>query len=142
MNDLRRIILACEIEWGTNWHGKTNWSQVAEKFEKLLPVKAPFKVFVFSSDVNSKEPQESVDVDFGFARAKNQLSASLNGYGHHLPGEVYIFLDFPKTHKRNSAGIYRYFILAINEDGTIEEAQEGSNGVKLLRPTELEVKWA
>jgi|SRR5271157_249216 len=139
----KRILLACEIEWGTGWHAKTSWPLVAEHFEKLLPVKAPFKVFIFSSD----DPPEGVKViaegDFSTEFAKEKLEASLKNYGHHLPGEVYIFIDFPRTHIPDSPGKFRSFIWIAEEYGkakavVIKEVKED----KLLRPTEFEAQWS
>ena len=32
------------------------------------------------------------------------------GYDHNIPGETYIFLDFPRTGVKGSNGVYRAFI--------------------------------
>jgi hypothetical protein len=105
----KRLLLSCEIEWGTGWHANTNWSLVAEHFEKLFPVKAPFKVFIFSSDEPLDRTKGTVEGDFLIELAREKLEASLGNYGHHLAGEVYIFIDFPRTHKPKTSGIYRSF---------------------------------
>ncbi|MGP8174191.1 MAG: hypothetical protein ACLP7O_06540 [Terracidiphilus sp.] len=138
-----RTLMACEIEWGTSWHAKTNWSLVAEHFEKLLPVKAPFKVFIFSSDDPPEGAKVIAERDFSTEFAKEKLEASLKNYGHHLPGEVYIFIDFPRTHIPDSPGKFRSFIWIAEEYGkakavVIKEVKED----KLLRPTEFETQWS
>jgi hypothetical protein len=103
-----RILLACESEWSSDKFGKeTNWAKVEEDFEKLLVIKAPFKLLVFSSN---SQPNQSDDSDRNFIakHAKCKLEDSLKRYGHHLPGETYIFVDFPYNSGRTDTP-YRSF---------------------------------
>jgi hypothetical protein len=136
----KRILLACEIEWGTSWQGKTHWSHVSEAFEKLLPVKAPFKVFIFSSDYTLKGPDRTAKGDSSIEFAKEKLKLSLENYGHHLPGEVYILIDFPQTRIRNGNGKYRSFIWTAKKLGRAEVNLEGDEVRGLKRPTESYIK--
>jgi hypothetical protein len=103
-----RLVLACECEWGTGWFGKVHWGRVESKLEKLLAVKAPFKVLIFSSVDKSNSTE--LNVDFTFAFAKQRLETSLNDYLHHIPGETYVFVDFPQTRSRNVLGKFRSLI--------------------------------
>jgi hypothetical protein len=90
----RRIILAGESEWGMDKYGKNpRWRPVEADFEKLLAVKSPFKVLIFSSNCNLPDSQGEMDGDFSIGFAKERLEASLRRYGHHIPGEVYVFID-------------------------------------------------
>jgi hypothetical protein len=129
----KRLLLACEIEWGTGWHANTNWFQVAEHFEKLLPVKASFKVFILSSDEPLDKAKRIVERDFLIEFAREKLAASLERYGHHLAGEVYIFIDFPRTHKPRTSGIYRSFIWLAKEFGKQEVKLMKGPGGDLIR---------
>jgi hypothetical protein len=108
MNGRRHILLACECEWGTGSFGKTSWARVENEFEKLLPVKAPFKVLIFSSC--SKSNPSEPDTDFSFGHARRRIENCLRSYGHHVPGEVYIFLDLPQTRKPDENGRYKSLI--------------------------------
>lgn len=90
-----RVLLACESEWGSVTPWKTHWWPVAYDFEKLLAVKAPFKVLIFSFDFERGGSDGVPDADFSIEYAKQRLEASLARYGHNFPGETYIFLDFP-----------------------------------------------
>lgn len=141
INKEKRILLACEIEWGTGWHGKTYWSHIAEAFEKLMPVKAPFKVFIFSSDYTLKGSKRTPKGNFSIEFAKEKLEASLSNYGHHLPGEVYIFIDFPQTHIKNGNGKYRSFIWIVEKLGEAEVQFKGGEDYELKRPTEFKAQW-
>jgi hypothetical protein len=134
MNNQKRILLACEIEWGTGWHANTNWSTVAEHFEKLLPVKASFKVFIFSSICKTDELKPNPETDFLFDYAKEKLKVSLENYGHHIPGEVYIFIDFPQTGVPGGDGKYQSFIWLARKFGKNEVALEEGPGDDLIRP--------
>jgi hypothetical protein len=108
--DGKRILLACESEWAEDRYGKTHWHQVEEDFEKLLAIKSPFKVLIFSS--SSESGAISSNIDFSVEYAKGRLTASLQNYGHHLAGEVYIFIDFPRTRQLTGSGIYQSFLWA------------------------------
>ena len=130
----KRILLACEIEWGTVWHGKTNWSHVAEHFDKLMPIKSPLKVFIFSSDDPPEGEEAIAEGVFSVESAKERLEVSLKNYGHHLAGEVYIFIDFPRTHEPESPGIYRSFIWMAKEFGKQEVKLIKGPGDNLVRP--------
>ena len=49
-----RFLLACESEWASDRFGtQTRWGLVEEDFEKLLAVKASFKLLIFSSTPES-----------------------------------------------------------------------------------------
>jgi hypothetical protein len=126
----QRILLAGESEWGSDRFGEKHWYRVEEDFEKLLSVKAPFKVLIFSSNCNIEDSESAVDRDFSIGFAKQKLKASLEGYGHHLAGEVYIFIDFPETGDKNGLGVYRSFIWLVNKFGDAGEVsfENGPNG--------------
>jgi len=115
-NDGKRLILACESEWAADRFGKhTHWKLVEEDFEKLLVIKAPFKVLIFSS--NSKNQDDTADVDFSIGRALKSLTRSLENYWHHLPGETYILLDFPATGDPSSSGVFKSYIRIADRNG-------------------------
>jgi len=105
-----RLLLVCESEWGTKdrFGEEVCWQEVEVDFEKLLSVKAPFKLLIFTSNFQLDEAQSREDGDFSIEYARKRLSASLECYGHHLAGEVYVFLDFPR--KCHEEGVYRLFI--------------------------------
>ncbi|MGA2654156.1 MAG: hypothetical protein ABSF28_26845 [Terracidiphilus sp.] len=132
----QRILLAGESEWATDRYGKqTRWSLVEEDFEKLLSVKASFKVLVFSSDFNLADFLGALDGDFSIGFAKTRIKASLEGYGHHLAGEVYIFVDFPATGDPTGPGLFRSFIWQVKKFGAAGEVVfvDGPTGVLLRR---------
>lgn len=88
-----RILLAAESEWGTDRFGyNTQWRPVEGDFEKLLAVKAPFKLLIFSSDYTTIGTDGCLDGNFPVEFAQHRLKASLGGYGHHLAGETYDYL--------------------------------------------------
>jgi hypothetical protein len=101
----KRIILAAESEWGTGWYTQTYWEPVEHDFEKLLGIKAPVKVLIFGSVLNSRDQDPGMNFSAQFALMR--LTKSLQNYGHHLPGEVYIFIDLPQTGNPASNGVFR-----------------------------------
>jgi hypothetical protein len=122
----KRVLLASESEWGSVRYGRIHWAPVEHDFEKLLAIKAPFKVLIFSSI--SKPDGAMQETNFSFEYAQQRLKASLENYGHHLPGEVYIFIDFPQTHKSGS-GKYQSFIWRSKKFGKDEvELEKGLDG--------------
>jgi len=131
----KRVLLASESEWGSDKYGKPHWYRVEEDFEKLLSVKAPFKVLIFSSNCKVGESLGSVEGDFSIGFAKRMLETSLGNYGHHIPGEVYIFIDFPQTGVADSPGIFRSFIWLADQYGKAKvELRKAGHG-DLIRPT-------
>jgi len=131
----QRILLVGESEWGADRFGKKHWYRVEEDFEKLLAVKSPFKVLIFSSNLKVGDSESAVDRDFSAGFAKKRLKASLEGYGHHLAGEVYIFIDFPETGNKNGPGVYQSFIWLVREFGNagVVSFETGPDGT-LSRP--------
>lgn len=128
-NNGKRVLLVCESEWGSGRYGTTNWSPVEYDFEKLLAVKAPFKVLIFSSCCKSSESKPNLEVDFPIEYTKKKLKKSLENYWHHLPGEVYIFIDFPATGEKDRPGIYRSFIWLAEKHGKADVTfEDGPNG--------------
>lgn len=134
----RRVLLACESEWGSGWNGRTHWFPVEHDFEKLLAIKAPFKVLIFSSCCKPHSPQRSPEIDFSYEYAKQErLKASLENYWHHIPGEVYIFIDFPATGVKDGPGKYQSFIWLVQEHGKANvKFVDGPKGDLPLRPPE------
>jgi hypothetical protein len=133
-----RVLLACESEWGTGRYGRTHWPPVEHDFEKLLAIKAPFKVLIFSS---CREPTESrPETDFSHEYAREKLKASLEGYQHHLQGEVYIFIDLPQT-RRPGDGKFQSFIWLAEGSGKANVEFMDTGAGRLRRPTEFEVNW-
>jgi len=59
-------------------------NEIQKDFEKLLTVKSAFKVMVFSSQ----------KTDLTNEIVLRKIQESLVGYGHHLLGETYIFIDY------------------------------------------------
>jgi hypothetical protein len=106
---------------------------VEEDFEKILSIKALFKVLIFSSDGKLEDSSGAVEGDFSIGFAKKQLKASLEGYGHHLTGEVYIFVDFPATGDPNGPGVFQSFIWQVKKFGAAGEVrfEDGPNGTFL-----------
>jgi hypothetical protein len=97
-------------------------------------------VFIFSSICKSDELKPNPETDFTFEYAKKELKSSLENYGHHLPGEVYIFIDFPQTRKPG-LGKYQSFIWLAKKFGKAEVDFEDAGKGKLIRPTEFEAQW-
>jgi hypothetical protein len=130
----RRLLLAGESEWGADRFGRTHWYLVEEDFEKLLAVKAILKVLIFSSDYKLPESHGAVEADFSIEFANKRIETSLKNYGHHLPGEIYILIDFPRTGDKDSPGVFRSFIWLSKEFGGMEvELKAGPDG-ELIRP--------
>jgi hypothetical protein len=128
-NNGRRVLLACESEWGSGRNGTTNWAPVEHDFEKLLAVKAPFKILIFSSCCKSSELKPNPEVDFSIEYAKKRLKESLENYWHHLPGEVYIYIDFPATGEKDGPGIFRSFVWIAEKYGKADvKFEDGPNG--------------
>ncbi len=133
-----RVLLACESEWGTGRYGRTHWPPVEHDFEKLLAIKAPFKVLIFSS---CREPVESrPGTDFSYEYAREKLRASLEYYQHHLAGEVYIFIDLPQTRKSGDGRFQSFIWLATGFGKANVEFMDAGTG-NLRRPTEFEANW-
>ncbi|MGA2085305.1 MAG: hypothetical protein ABSG60_07300 [Terracidiphilus sp.] len=130
----KRILLASESEWGEDRYGNVHWDMVEDDFEKLLVLKAPFKVLIFSSNFKMNDPEGSEKGDFSIGFAKDKLKVSLNNYEHHLPGEVYIFIDFPQTKEEDSPGIYRSFLWLSKNYGKAEVGFEEAGNNLLFRP--------
>jgi hypothetical protein len=130
INFPRRILLAGESEWGTNKFGEKRWDRVEEDFEKLLSVKSPFKVLIFSSNKNIRDSESARDRDFSIGFAMKKIKSSLEGYGHHIAGEVYIFIDFPEGGDKNEPGQYQSFIWLVKKFGNAGEVifENGPNG--------------
>lgn len=112
----KRLLLAAESEWASVGWGRTSWSLVDQDLEKLLAVKAPFKVLIFSSK-NKHKHRLLEGKDFSFEYVRKKLKDSLEPYAHHLAGEVYIFIDFPETREPEGDGIYRSFTWVVEQTG-------------------------
>jgi len=114
----KRVLLACECEWASDRYGDhTLWGLVEEDFEKLLGIKAPFKVLIFSSTSDSRRKGSDPKLDFSVEYARQRIKESLENYWHHLAGETYIFIDFPATGIKDGNGEYRAFAWIANETG-------------------------
>lgn len=96
-NSQWRIILAIESELDDS---RRRAKEIVNDFEKLLAVKSPFKLMIFSSQ---KTGFTNVDI-------RNELKKSIDGYSHHLLGETYIFIDY---NENNVEGINGSFIAHI-----------------------------
>jgi hypothetical protein len=130
----RRLILAGESEWGADRYGGIHWDLVEEDFEKLLVIKAPFKVLIFSSNLKMGDSEGAEQGDYSLGFAKRKVEASLRNYGHHIAGEVYIFIDFPRTGDPNSPGEFRSFIWISRSLGRADGKLEDALGGELIRP--------
>jgi hypothetical protein len=128
----KRVLLASESEWGRGRYGSTHWPPVEHDFEKLLAIKAPFKVLIFSSCCKSEDLNPGTD--FSLDYAKEKLKASLENYWHHLPGEVYIFIDLPQTGISDGDGEYQSFIWLAKKFGKNEVRLERGPDGDLIRP--------
>jgi hypothetical protein len=129
----RRILLAGESEWGSDRYGKPHWYRVEEDFEKLLPLKAPFKVLIFSSNSRLLENQGTVEGDFSIGFAKDRLETSLGNYTHHIPGEVYILIDFPQTGDQGGNGEYQSLVWQAERFGKSEAKLQKLGSGQLTR---------
>jgi hypothetical protein len=131
----KRVLLACESEWGTGWFGSTNWYRVEHDFEKLLAVKAPFKVLMFSSCCEPGKSRPGQETNFSLEYAQRRLRTSLANYWHHIPGEFYIFIDLPQTGKQGDDGVYTSFFWSAEKFGKANEVEfEVGWKDKLARP--------
>jgi hypothetical protein len=82
---------------------------------------------IFSS--SPKPDTLKPETDFTFEHAKKRLGLSLGNYLHHLPGEVYIFLDFPQARKEGGNGEYKsLFWIAKRLGETKVELEKGPSG--------------
>ncbi len=80
-----RILLAAESELDNT---KARGNFIEQDFEKLLAVKSPFKLMIFSS-----EKDDGTD-RWTNSKIIEKLQNNLENYGHHLQGETYIFIDY------------------------------------------------
>jgi hypothetical protein len=117
----QRVLLAGESEWGTDQYGgNPQWGLVEHDFEKLLSVKSPYKALIFSSDYELEGAGGSRAGDFSIQFATARLGESLKNYWHHLAGEVYVFVDFPRN-SRTKHGAYRSFVWQAEKFGDAAE---------------------
>jgi hypothetical protein len=130
-----RVLLACESEWASDRFGtQTRWGLVEEDFEKLLAVKAPYKLLIFSSIPESLRTNSDPEVNFSIQHAKDRIAISLRKYWHHLSGETYMLLDFPGTGDKDGDGVYDAYIWIAENDGEAEIKFDDLAGGKLNRP--------
>jgi len=132
----RRVLLACECELGSRRYG-TPWWPAEHDFEKLLAVKAPLKLLIFPSNFKLASPGEAPKADFSVEYAKQRLEASLHGYGHNIPGETYILLDFPRGYAEGSNGIYRAFTWIAKKYGDIAISLDSLANGRRIRRSEI-----
>jgi len=88
----KRIILAAESELDDS---KVRGERVEQDFEKLLAVKSPFKLMVYSS---AREGCTNLAI-------VEKLELNIQNYGHHLMGETYIFMDYNEHSGKNGSFI-------------------------------------
>lgn len=88
----KRIVLAVESEIDNT---KSRYKAIEHDFEKLLAVKSPFKLMIYSSEKQGFTNGKAVDV----------LRRNLEPYGHHLKGETYIFVDYFEHSRKNGSFI-------------------------------------
>jgi hypothetical protein len=106
----KRIVLAVESEIiDTKYRGQ----EIEKDFEKLLAVKSPFKLMVFSSE------------RYGFTNEKAvaMFERSLAGYGHHLLGETYLFIDYNENNVEGINGSFIAHIWQPESNGTLKSAK-------------------
>jgi hypothetical protein len=84
-----RIVLAVESELDDS---KKREREIQKDFEKLLAVKSPYKLLVYSSTRENKKLDDVQKLTHG--DIVGALEESLKNYGHHLLGETYIFVDY------------------------------------------------
>lgn len=139
LGERRHILLAGQTEWGTGLYGRAYWHKVRYSLERLLAVKAPLKVFIFSSLYESESPDSELNFSPDFA--KNEIEACLKGYLHHLPGELYVFLDLPQTRQPGGDGEYRPYYWSARADARQDPKIMPLRVHKLQRPTEFKTRW-
>lgn len=83
-SDTADIVLAVECEWG----GKRN---VLEDFDKLLHIKAPLKVMIFSTSRHDEQAQ---------AVLKEIQASYMEKFTQHVEGEHYILIEFVDPQKK------------------------------------------
>ena len=88
----KRILLAAESELD---NGVNRLGEILKDFEKLLAVKSPFKLMIFSSE-NRETTNEII---------RAGIIRDLEGYGHHLRGETYILVDYNENSGKNGSFI-------------------------------------
>lgn len=88
----KRILLAGESELDDTQNRR---HEIVRDFEKLLAVKSAYKLMVFSSEKNGTTNEVIL----------NEINRGLAGYGHHLRGETYIFLDYNEDSGENGSCI-------------------------------------
>ena|ERR1019366_4397504 len=79
-------VLACECEFGNTRDEPGNPGRVGEDFDKLLSVKASFKLMIFDSYESKKNTGQTQKI-------LHNLSSRFRGFGQHIAGEIYILLD-------------------------------------------------
>lgn len=94
-NDRERIALAAEFEWaGVNPKAPATrdsefvGNRVEYDFQKLVVVKSPLKLMVFTSAACGDESLEAVQ-----GAVMNRLNAVLKRNADYIPGEIYLVID-------------------------------------------------
>jgi hypothetical protein len=110
------MALAAEIEWASFWWGSPGESlanhirdRVGEDFGKLTVVKSPLKLMIFCTDKSGPERTHGPMQQVVLA----EIDRYLKPYAHHLPGEVYVFMDVA------SDGNRRAWARRVEDDGTL-----------------------
>jgi hypothetical protein len=79
-------ILACECEFGNTRDVPGNPERVGEDFDKLLSVKAFFKLMIFDSYESTNGKCQTQDI-------LQNLQNRFRKFGQHTSGEIYVLLD-------------------------------------------------
>jgi hypothetical protein len=91
-NSSWRIVLAVESELDDSRH---RVNEILKDFDKLLAVKSAYKLMIYSSQKRGFTNEE----------VRRALQKSLDGYGHHIFGETYVFVDYNEDSGENGSFI-------------------------------------
>jgi len=99
----KTTVLVCECEFGNVRDIKGNPGRVGEDFDKLLSVKAMFKLMIFDS-------YEAKTSDSQVKNILDTLQQHLREFGQHFDGEIYILLDTRDLNDLNRARLWQCVI--------------------------------
>jgi hypothetical protein len=104
----KRILLIAESELDDR---RFRLQEIIKDFEKLLPLKSSFKLLVFSSQREGVKNEVIL----------TEIKRGLDGYGHHLLGETYIFIDYNENSGDDGSSIAH--VWQSHSNGVNEPAQ-------------------
>lgn len=93
-------VLVVESEWNQST------KEILKDFDKIAPIKSPFKLMLYSSKVRGDHSAE----------LKREFEAYLSAYQQHIKGETYVFVEFMRDDR------VKAFLWQATESGSASNA--------------------